>query len=617
MTKSIRGALHVWLLGMAGVPLTAQLTFERIVVPILPPGSPAIWMAAADFHRDGRADLVTVNVNGTATVLIGRGDGGFDAPRVIVSAPLPVREVFTADINGDGLPDVVATHPMAHMISVVFAREGGGFATAETYPCGTSPNSVAAGDFNGDGTMDLAVANIAGLLPSQPGTTVTILQGAGNGRFRPPYAVTVSTPRPMHLAAADVNHDGRADLFVSFANAPGALELLLGNANGTMSASPERITVPFGIPMGIGIEDVNGDGRADLVAAVPPRLWWWRGRGDGRFTEAASIDFEATTFVMADVNGDGVKDAVGANGPFSVAIVALNLGEAGFGVQQAFVVGPQPNDVAAADFTGDGVVDVITTDQGAANFSLLRNTTPRPTLSANGVVNAASFQTGPAAVAPGEIVTIFGRNLGPAQLVTARLEPPGYLATELGTTRVFFNGTPAPLIYARNDQVSAVVPYGLPVGQTIALQVAYGSMYSAAASLRAVAAHPGVFTLSASGAGAAAVINQDGSVNSASNPARRGSIVAFFATGEGLTNPAGQDGRISSPPLAAPVLAVTVGMANQGAEILYAGAAPGIVAGLMQINARVPLDVPAGPRVPLIIKVGEVFSQPGVTIAIE
>lgn len=616
MTQIPWGALFLCLLGFGGVPARGQMTFERITLPIRPPGNAAIWMAAADFNLDGRSDVAFVTVNGTVMVNFGRGDNGFDAPRTVIGSPVPAHRVIAGDVNGDGRPDVIATHPMAHSVSIALSRPDGGFEPAQNHSCGTSPYGSVVADFNGDGVMDIAVANLAGLLPSQPGTTVTVLLGSGNARFRQPVASPVTNARPNYLAAGDVNRDGRADLLVASSNTPSPPQLLLGNADGSLSPGV-GLLAPLGIANGVAIEDLDGDGNADLVAVILPRLWVWRGRGNGTFEDPSSVDFEGTSFTMADVNGDGRKDVVGANAPFSAAIVVLNRGTEGLGEQLAFLVGPFPLDVAVGDFSGDGVADLITTDQGTPNFTLLLNTTARPVVANNGVVNSASYRSGPLTASPGEIVTIFGRNLGPQQLVTARLRTPEFLDTILVQTRVRFNGTPAPLIYVRSDQISAVVPYGARPGGTITLQIENGVMYSVPMELRVVAANPGVFTLNASGSGAVAAINQDGSINAPDRPAAKGSIVVFFATGEGLTNPPGVDGKISAVPLPAPLLDVIVGIANQGAEIRYAGATPGFVAGLMQINARIPLDAPSGPRVPLIIKVGEALSQPGVTIAIE
>jgi uncharacterized protein (TIGR03437 family) len=105
-------------------------------------------------------------------------------------------------------------------------------------------------------------------------------------------------------------------------------------------------------------------------------------------------------------------------------------------------------------------------------------------------------------------------------------------------------------------------------------------------------------------------------LNTAQSPAARGSVVQIFATGEGQTVPSGIDGKLAELPLAAPVLAVTVMIGGRPATVTYAGAAPGLVAGVMQVNAVVPDDVTPGPSVPIMIRAGEFLSRDGVTLSV-
>ena len=126
---------------------------------------------------------------------------------------------------------------------------------------------------------------------------------------------------------------------------------------------------------------------------------------------------------------------------------------------------------------------------------------------------------------------------------------------------------------------------------------------------------PGLFTLDATGKGQAAAFNEDGSLNTASRPARVGTIVSLYATGEGQTSPTGVDGQPTTTPFPKPLLPVQVTIDGKPAEITYAGGAPGIVAGLMQINARIASNAQVG-NVPVVITVGSASSQPGVTIAV-
>ena len=128
---------------------------------------------------------------------------------------------------------------------------------------------------------------------------------------------------------------------------------------------------------------------------------------------------------------------------------------------------------------------------------------------------------------------------------------------------------------------------------------------------------PGLFVADASGQGA--IINQDRTPNSVHNGAEPDSVVSIFATGEGQTDPAGEDGVLNglTLPLPKPHLPVTVEIDGKPAEVTYYGAAPGQVAGLLQVNARVPADVPRGKSVPVTITVGAATSQAGVTLYIK
>jgi uncharacterized protein (TIGR03437 family) len=126
-----------------------------------------------------------------------------------------------------------------------------------------------------------------------------------------------------------------------------------------------------------------------------------------------------------------------------------------------------------------------------------------------------------------------------------------------------------------------------------------------------------VFTIDATGTGQGAIVNQDGTVNSAANPAPRGSVVSIYATGEGQTSPPGVTGSVTQLDLKKPVLPVTVTIGGIGATVQYAGSAASVVAGLLQVNAVVPQGVSPGAAVPVVVNVGTTPSQPGVTMAVK
>ena len=237
--------------------------------------------------------------------------------------------------------------------------------------------------------------------------------------------------------------------------------------------------------------------------------------------------------------------------------------------------------------------------------------TPAPLVAA--VLNAASYRGG--SVSPGEIVAVFGTDLGPSQALGLRLAD-GLVATQLDDVRLTFDGIAAPLIYASAGQVLAVVPYAIAGKTTTSVQLERGASRSMAVSMNVVTSWPGIFTSSATGSGQAAMFNQDGSLNGPARRAIRGSIVTLFGTGEGAAAPAPRDGQISGLPLAAPLLTVTAKIGGFTAEVLYAGAAPSLVAGVLQVNVRVPAQVAAGEAVPVELTIGERPSQGNVVMAV-
>jgi uncharacterized protein (TIGR03437 family) len=238
-----------------------------------------------------------------------------------------------------------------------------------------------------------------------------------------------------------------------------------------------------------------------------------------------------------------------------------------------------------------------------------------PTLSA--ITNGASNASG--AVSPGEVVTIYGTGLGPVQLTPYTVVSSTHVTTSLAGTQIFFNGIPAPILYTWANQVGAVVPFGVSGNTKLTAQ--NGNQTSAAVTVATAAAAPALFTADFSGKGQAVANNVSGTRNSAATPASAGSVITLIGTGGGPTSPGLPDGSLGAgmglgvapPQLAAPV-SVTIG--GQTAQVGYAGAAPGIVAGVIQINATIPSGVAAGSAVPVVLTVAGIPSPAGVTIAV-
>jgi uncharacterized protein (TIGR03437 family) len=231
------------------------------------------------------------------------------------------------------------------------------------------------------------------------------------------------------------------------------------------------------------------------------------------------------------------------------------------------------------------------------------------------VVNSASYD--PHAVSPGEIVTVYGTGLAPAALTTAAVTPDGgYLTNTLNTVRVLFNGVPSPMIYTYGNQISAVVPYEMGIVSTANVQVEQQGVRSDPFPVSLLAAVPGIYTLDASGSGAAVVLNQNGTVNSAANPAHRGEVIVFYATGEGQTVTPGVDGRLALDLMPKPAATCAVTVNGADASIAYCGAAPTYTAGLLQVNATVPDGAVSGPNA-LVLSIGGTQSQAKVTVQVQ
>ena len=231
------------------------------------------------------------------------------------------------------------------------------------------------------------------------------------------------------------------------------------------------------------------------------------------------------------------------------------------------------------------------------------------------VVNSASGLSGP--VAAGEMVTINGAGLGPTALATnpASAATAGKLETSLGGTQVMVNGSAAPLLYARQDEVAAVIPNAVAGQTSITLQVQYQGQSTPTMNVPVTAIAPGLFTMDGSGRGQGAILNQDESVNSAANPAARGSIVALFGTGGGPYDPPLPEDALASAPYPQLTGAAAVTIGGQPADIEYAGAAPDL-AGVFVISARIPAGIQPGSKVPVTVTIGGVKAQTGVWLAV-
>ena len=291
--------------------------------------------------------------------------------------------------------------------------------------------------------------------------------------------------------------------------------------------------------------------------------------------------------------------------------------------------------VPAALLSTQGTLALTVTNapRPASNALNWNVTAPGPRIWA--VANAASFaMTSPAStIAPGEIIAITGSGLGTAIAQVADPSNGAYpttIGTAPATTIVELEVTAGqwvamPIIMAEAGQVNAVVPFNMTPATGMNMRVTYNGVVSANYTVDSASSMPGIFTMDASGQGQAAVLNYIAStnsytLNSAANPAAKGSIVAIYATGGGVTStlpsPEGQLVPLGGTlPTLVATTTVTIGADTVSPD--YAGGVPTAIAGLVQLNVTLPSTALTNKATPLYITVGGRTSPAGVTIAIK
>jgi uncharacterized protein (TIGR03437 family) len=231
------------------------------------------------------------------------------------------------------------------------------------------------------------------------------------------------------------------------------------------------------------------------------------------------------------------------------------------------------------------------------------------------VVNAAS--NAQAGVSPGMIFVGYGSAIGPQTLAGASLDATGKLATTQAGVTITFDGVPSPIVYVSANQVAGLVPYAVAGKTSTQVVVQYNAQSSAPLSVPVVQAAPGIFSANFSGTGEAVAFNQDGTLNSAANPAAKGSVVVLFGTGEGQTNPAGVDGTVAIPgSLTVPKLGCTATVGGAAAGVLYCGSVPFVVEGELQLNLQLSPSTPSGSQ-PVVLNVGTFHSQSNLSIFVQ
>ena len=371
--------------GAATPSFAAQQTFAT--------GAQPYSIAAADVSGDGKIDLFVTNlVDNSVSVLLNSTSAPGAAPdfgtqQVFATGSVP-NSVTTADINGDGKPDLVAANRGGVSVMLNISVPGAAtpsFASQEVFAAGGLPQFVAAADINGDGKPDLIVANY------DNDNVSVLLDTTPPGANTPTFAVqkTFATgASPASVAATDIDGDGKPDLVVS--NVFGDSVSVLRNTTTPGAATPDfaaQQTFAVGSrPCSIATSDINGDGKPDLIVAnafsdnvsVLSNTTAPGGAPSFAAQRTYAVGQFPTAVAVADINGDGKSDLIVANkldNTLSVLRNTTSLGTPNFAAQQTFSAGNFPISITTADLWGDGKPDVIVANYGYNSVSLLFNST--------------------------------------------------------------------------------------------------------------------------------------------------------------------------------------------------------------------------------------------------
>jgi len=332
-----------------------------------------------DVNGDGKPDLAVAGGYGvlsyfSLTTLINRGDGTFANPVTFPVLPFPYSAV-TGDFNGDGKVDIATTSlTQTGGVSVLLGKGDGTFQPHLDSPTGQSPTAIVAGDFNGDGKLDLVVTD-----SSSTSQLLSTLIGNGDGTFQNKFSQTVSGLVPS-LAIGDFNGDGKLDVAAVASNSS-AVSIFLGHGDGSFAAPVQYPTGPmllFPPFHRVLVGDFNGDRKLDLAAATDNGIVVLLGNGDGTFKPFSlvpsllSSDPGDELVALADVNGDGKLDIVKST-QTGIINVALGNGDGTFQQDSGFQIPSILNTQSAVvgDFNGDGKPDLAFASQSSDVVTIL------------------------------------------------------------------------------------------------------------------------------------------------------------------------------------------------------------------------------------------------------
>jgi len=599
--------------------------------------------------------VVSVNTTGLTTAQVCNGTitltvPGSSAPPLVIPVTMNVSttallNVSQASINVTALQGGGATQQAVSVTSTDPGAQLPFTATAATNPPGltwltVTPNSgntpnnlqitinpanLGVGTYTGTITVSSTTAGV----PAQT-INVTLTVVASNASATPTsvtFTQTVGGPVPASQMVQISGVPSGATIGVLNTTLNGSGWLTATASGNTVTITANGTQLPQGSYAGVVTVIVPGAGNSPLYIPVTLTV----GAAPSLSLSSSTLNFSAQLGTTISGSQTVQVTSTGANVPFNAAFTPGTGGAfatvtpASGTTPGTLTIALNPaviNTLTAGSYSG--TVNVSSPNIAGSgqsikvNLTLAAGTTPAIT----SINNAASLQP-VNAVAPGEVVSIFGTNLGPATPANGTqftLTPQGTVPTTLAGVTVMFNNVAAPLLFVNQTQINAIVPYEMASFSTATVTVQFAGSTSATLQVQIVPTQPAIFSLSQGGSGQGAILNSNATVNGTNNPAAKGSIISIYATGEGQIVPAGTTGCVTPgvqpfpKPVATPIN-VTIG--NLPASVSYAGEAPTLVCGVMQINAAIPASVGSGPQ-PIVLTVGTASNtQQNITVAVQ